>query len=162
MKGEAWTPENACSWRKAGLGADETSSTVCAPGRRRPGPSAPPGHPDRPPSPAPAVSGPASLCPPPASRLYFSPSPRDVPPFLGSHDFVATRLKVFFRADLVPTFRACSPVPIGPLSRNLSVQCVSANICLVSALYFGRPSSPLGYYFVLVSTAAFCVRTIRE
>lgn len=83
-------------------------------------------------------------------------------PSLGSHDFVATRLKVFFRADLVPTFRACSPVPIGPLSRNLSVLCVSANIYLVSALYFGRPSSPLGYYFVLVSTAAFCVRTIRE
>lgn len=84
MQGEAWTPE-----RKAGLGAAYTRSAVYAPGRQ---PSAlrSPGRPDRPPSPAPAVSGPASLRPPPASRLYFSPRHVTFRPSRGSHDIVAT------------------------------------------------------------------------
>lgn len=72
------------------------------------------------PSPRPPVgSHPAGSAPPlplPAAgstsrgrHVTLRPSPR-------SHDFSRGRtLKVFLRADVVPTFRTSSPVPIGPL-----------------------------------------------
>lgn len=67
-------------------------------------------------------------------------------------------LKVFFRADVVPNLSDLCVLSWSTYSWNLNFLCVSLNIYFVSALlYFRRPPLPLGYYFVLVSTAAFSV-----